>query len=90
MADVRCPMCGKHNPPETVICKFCQARLEPLIAPSPSDNDDLRTPESNPESASLESGILPDWIDDLRAEEGSTPGTDRQILPGRHIRGLDC
>jgi hypothetical protein len=82
MADVRCPMCGKHNPPETVICKFCQARLEPLIAPSPSDNDDLRTPESNPESASLESGILPDWIDDLRAEEGTPQEQTDKFYPG--------
>jgi hypothetical protein len=47
MADVRCPMCGKPNPPETVICKFCQARLEPLIAPSPSDSDDIGTPGSD-------------------------------------------
>jgi hypothetical protein len=82
MADVRCPMCGKHNPPETVICKFCQARLEPLIAPSPSDNDDLSTPENNPESASLESGILPDWIDDLRAEDEAPQEQTDKFYPG--------
>jgi hypothetical protein len=82
MDDVRCPMCGKPNPPETVICKFCQARLEPLIAPSPSDSDDLSTPESDTESASIESGILPDWIDDLRAEDEAPQEQTDKYYPG--------
>jgi hypothetical protein len=82
MADVRCPMCGKPNPPETVICEFCQARLEPLIAPSPSDTDDLSPSGSDPESASIESGILPDWIDDLRAEDEAPQDQTDKFNPG--------
>jgi hypothetical protein len=81
MADVRCPMCGKPNPPETVICKFCQARLEPLIAPSPSDSNDIGTPGSDQETASEESGILPDWIDDLRAEDEAPQEQTDKFFP---------
>jgi hypothetical protein len=82
MDDVRCPMCGKPNPPETVICKFCQARLEPLIAPSPSDSDDLSAPGSDTESASIESGILPDWLDDLRTEDEAPQEQTDKFYPG--------
>ena len=30
MSEIRCPMCGKSNPADAVICQFCQARLKPI------------------------------------------------------------
>ncbi|MEW6716886.1 MAG: hypothetical protein AB1345_05230 [Chloroflexota bacterium] len=50
MSEVRCPMCGKTNPEELENCQFCQARLKPLIAPSPDDKprripEDVEKPE---------------------------------------------
>ncbi|MEW5829157.1 MAG: hypothetical protein AB1846_09740 [Chloroflexota bacterium] len=42
MADVKCPMCGKPNPDDLDTCQFCDARLKPLIHPSPDDRAPLR------------------------------------------------
>ena len=36
MADIRCQMCGKPNPGTSTECKYCGARLKPLIASQPS------------------------------------------------------
>lgn len=36
MADLRCPMCGKNNPPQAETCQYCQARLK-SVTPSPSE-----------------------------------------------------
>lgn len=46
MAEIRCPMCGKPNPEDLEICQFCQARLRPLIAPSPDDRPRVTEEES--------------------------------------------
>jgi hypothetical protein len=35
MDAVRCPMCSEPNPPEQENCKFCGARLKPLLAGTP-------------------------------------------------------
>ena len=74
MADIRCPMCGKPNPENLDTCQFCQARLKPLIASSPSDDPII--PEQ-PESSSE----LPDWLDfdsdaDLDKTEDDAPFED--------------
>jgi hypothetical protein len=45
MADLRCPMCGKPNPEELAVCKFCSARLKPLVAPSPDDRPPIHPGE---------------------------------------------
>jgi len=42
MAEVKCPMCGKPNPDDLDTCQFCDARLKPLIHPSPDDRAPLR------------------------------------------------
>jgi hypothetical protein len=64
MDSIRCPMCGKSNPPDTVICEFCQARLEPLIAPPPEENQSNEPLESPDEDSTL-----PSWLDGLRDDE---------------------
>ena len=38
MSDVRCPMCGKPNPEELEECRFCGARLKPVIGPPDSQS----------------------------------------------------
>ena len=35
MANIRCPMCGRENPAELETCRYCQARLKPLIYSPP-------------------------------------------------------
>ena len=57
MADIRCPMCGKPNPDHLDVCKFCQARLKPLIAPSSSDEFSLFPDQTDSDAE------LPDWLD---------------------------
>ncbi len=42
MAEVKCPMCGKPNPDDLDTCQFCDARLKPLIHPSPDDRAPLQ------------------------------------------------
>ncbi len=42
MAGVRCPMCGKSNPAELEKCKFCDARLKPLLASTPVDSQPIK------------------------------------------------
>jgi hypothetical protein len=81
MSDVRCPMCGKPNPAEAEICKFCQARLKPLNldSASPAGNEpevpnwltSIRgSGQDQPESAS-QSEPVPDWLTGLRSESSS-------------------
>ncbi len=53
MADIRCPMCGKTNTAGRETCRYCNARLTPLIAQPP---------------AASRSGAedVPDWLSSLR------------------------
>jgi hypothetical protein len=71
MADVRCPMCGKLNPPEREICQYCQARLKPAWGlssaekpPNPIDSSLNETPAEN--SDAIPHAELPDWLASLR------------------------
>jgi hypothetical protein len=79
MADVRCPMCGKPNPPELDTCQFCQARLKPLVVPEQS--------ESAPQDqAPASDDSMSDWLSSLRdsgAHEDVEPAPeeDNQSLP---------
>ncbi len=55
---VRCPMCGKLNPADAEVCRYCHARLKPLRPgeiPQPRETSDL---ESN----------LPDWMRQIQEE----------------------
>jgi hypothetical protein len=68
MADLRCPMCGKSNPPQSEVCQYCQARLKPLIAPSSDENE----PEPSGDSEDIfpaKDDALPDWLDGLREDD---------------------
>lgn len=67
MANVRCPMCSKVNPPEAEVCVYCGARLKPLTGqPSSPFTDQFFNGQPDDEE--------PDWLRDLRAG-------DSQVVP---------
>jgi hypothetical protein len=63
MTDVRCPMCGKTNPPQAEACQYCQARLQPVTG----ENDEF--PWQDPADAEPEEDV-PDWLKELRPPGG--------------------
>ena len=69
MADQRCPMCGKPNPPQNEVCQYCQARLKPLILPSAFDDSQPLVPEENEDRVPTTEDTLPDWLGDCREED---------------------
>jgi len=69
MAEVRCPMCSKLNPADAEVCRYCQARLKPLMAPPGNSSG----------------GGEPDWFSELNsnAPKGSKPsGQAQEPTPG--------
>ena len=71
MTAVRCPNCGRDNPLEAEICRFCEAELRPASVPpfsgegAPIDAGEAPRPKN---TGDLESD-LPDWLKDLRGSE---------------------
>ncbi len=72
MPDVRCPMCSKPNPAEADVCKFCGARLKPLIAGEGGP--------ARPATPPAEEG-LPDWLDRIRSEVAREEPEAREAAP---------
>jgi hypothetical protein len=80
MSDVRCPMCGKSNPPDLEVCQFCEARLKPLIG-SPAEEESFTDfQRSEPVDEHLipdgpaDSGTnLTDWLKSLRVDDEESP-----------------
>ena len=72
MAQVRCPTCGKNNPADAEVCRFCAAPLKPKAAKAaPSGPVKPVLPGEAPKpqnTADLEPG-LPDWLRELRGEQ---------------------
>jgi hypothetical protein len=78
MPDVRCPMCSKPNPSDAATCRFCGARLKPLVpGESPlggtPDRADASLPGEERDAGQGEGGG--DWLERIRpaADEGSAP-----------------
>ncbi len=81
MADIRCPMCGKPNPPERDTCRYCQARLKTIIDPryaSKSDAEPASIPSSDQEKGG---GSLPDWLKTIRDGNFLSEADDNEPLP---------
>lgn len=81
MAEIHCPMCGKLNPSDRQVCQFCDARLVPLIAETPPEEEKPSQPDevSPPEMESEPKGEYseqedrsPDWLTDLREDDSSS------------------
>lgn len=70
MADIRCPLCGKLNPDDLDVCRFCQARLKPLWASGKPGEQDITSGASSPADGVDEAVTnLPDWLQSLRQSE---------------------
>lgn len=74
MDEIRCPMCGKPNPPDLDICQFCQARLTPLKDASLFDEDESSTLEGtgDPFEDSGEQESMSEWLNFLRESDEIT------------------
>lgn len=59
MDQVRCPMCGKDNPADLVICRYCQARLRPIWEGGTQSSGNFSVGEPD----------LPDWLKALGSAE---------------------
>jgi hypothetical protein len=60
MADQRCSMCGKLNPAEAEACRFCGARLKPVLPGGAQRPAAAPTPQGGEGEA--------DWMADLRGD----------------------
>lgn len=85
MDEIRCPLCGKLNSKDLDVCQFCDARLKPLKAGQPEEND--ITPESqgagDDEFISKDEDV-PDWLADLRGNgvvDDESPEDSGEELP---------
>jgi hypothetical protein len=69
MADIKCPMCGKSNPAELAVCKYCEARLKPLTDELSRSQPPIRPGEEpkDIDTGQLES-VLPQWLRDIRQQ----------------------
>jgi hypothetical protein len=80
MVDKRCPMCGKPNPPDAEVCRFCQARLTPVNSTSPGEGSDIypgRAPDSKNDEDLGENQS--DWLRSLRGDVESEPESNQEI-----------
>ena len=66
MADIKCPMCGKSNPADAEVCKYCQARLKP-VAPPNQKQGPAPVSGSGPAPASSSGRDDADWLRNLAA-----------------------
>jgi len=87
MTAVRCPNCGRDNPLDAEVCRFCQADLRPASVPpfsgegAPIDAGEAPRPKN---TGDLESD-LPDWLRDLRGigiEPETEPGPGGELPDG--------
>jgi len=81
MADIRCPMCGNINPEDTEVCKFCQARIKPLIAPTTPEEPKVDNQASESDQVGESTSSIPEWLKSLRAQDGISSGTEEIKTP---------
>ena len=62
-ADIRCPKCGKSNPADAEVCRYCRAQLSPAM---PGGGASGGAPSGD--------GDEPDWLRALRADEPGKGG----------------
>ncbi len=68
--EVRCPMCGKPNPADAEVCRYCHARLKPLRL------DETPKPQSTAELKKT----LPPWMQRLENQQTAAESPDTGSL----------
>lgn len=83
MAEIRCPMCSKLNPPDADTCQFCQARLKPLfVSPFTNEGNSRETGKKDDSRKNQGDSALPDWLNELKPEDDTEyPSDDENELP---------
>ena len=82
MAEIKCPMCGKPNPPDLDVCQFCEARLKPL-----TDELSRSQPPIHPgdEPTPMDTGelepVLPQWLRNVRQQSRDSAADDQEQAP---------
>ena len=83
MSDLRCPMCGKTNSSDQDYCKYCQARLKPLLIGSDNDETSPQSglfeasePDISPDQSIDSSSDLPAWLTSLRSDTSVESGSE--------------
>ena len=83
MSDLRCPMCGKTNSGDQDSCKYCQARLKPLVVGSDKGESlpepglfEAEEPGMPPDQSMDSSSDLPAWLKSLRSETPAETGSE--------------
>jgi hypothetical protein len=72
MAETRCPMCGKVNPPDLDVCQYCGARLKPVVPSSPDEAQPIHPGEApTPKNTAELERALPSWLRSLREGKDS-------------------
>jgi hypothetical protein len=94
MADVRCQMCGKPNPPELEECQFCGARIKPVLASTPVDSRPIEAGEEPiSKDASEFEKVEPAEkgpISSAESESPAEPSSDKSLpLPSAATPGSD-
>src|SRR4030042_1637931 len=81
MTDTICPLCGKPNPPDLDVCKYCQAPLKSggFIAPAEGEDElgELLSPTGKPDELEKQTPVpegssnldqeIPDWLKETEA-----------------------
>jgi hypothetical protein len=83
MSDLRCPMCGKTNNSDLEFCKYCQARLKPLVigpeaggvSPGPGSLSAQDT-DAPLHGVSDTGSDLPAWLKSLRSDAPAETSSD--------------
>ncbi len=78
MSEIRCPMCGRPNPPDQEVCRHCQARLKPLVV-KPFEGEGAPITPGEPPAPGVNfdaDSSLPDWLRDLRQKGASGSGSE--------------
>jgi hypothetical protein len=96
MAAVRCPMCGKVNPPELEECQFCGARIKPILSSTPVNFKSIQAGENpinrdtsefekvkSPRAASIHPGEVPTKKNTAELEK-ALPSWLRSLRDGKN------
>jgi hypothetical protein len=81
MAEIRCPMCGKPNPPERDTCQYCQARLKSMADLSSTSNSEAEPEFKAPSDQGKSESSFPDWLKTIRTTDFLSSPEESESIP---------